>query len=203
MIYCVTGKLLVVEPSFAVVDVGGVGYKCITTTYTMGQLPARGSNCTLFTHPYVREDIWDLYGFSSTQELDAFKLLITVSGVGPKAALSILSNTTPDRLMLQIAAGDVKSLKAPGVGPKIAQRIILDLKDKVGASDIAAGVADIGGIGNISEGADLSAQGEAIAALTALGYNQTDAAAAVAKMDSNLPAQDMIKLGLKTLGKKF
>lgn len=201
MIYSVTGNLVLVEPSFVVVETGGVGYKCITTTFTIGQLPQRNSSVTLFTYLYVREDILDLYGFSSQQELDAFKLLITVSGVGPKAALSILSNTSPDRLMLQIASGDVKSLKAPGVGPKIAQRIILDLKDKVGNKELVAGVKSMDIGGGFGDGGDMSAHGEAISALAALGYSQTDAASVVAKMDPEMTSQEMIKQGLKILAK--
>ena len=204
MIYCITGKLMLVDPHFVVVETGGVGYKCITTTYTLSQLPSRGEVTTVFTYMYVREDILDLYGFSTTQEMDAFKMLITVSGVGPKAALAILSGTSPDRLMLQIASGDVKSLKAPGVGPKIAQRIILELKDKVGNSQILAGVKgmDIGGGVSMGQG-NMSSQGEAISALVTLGYSQTDAASVVSKMDNALSSQDMIRQGLKILARKL
>ena len=204
MIYCVTGKLMLIEPNFVVIETGGVGYKCITTTYTISQLPTRGTATTLFTYMYVREDILDLYGFTTTQELDAFKMLITVSGVGPKAALAILSGTSPDRLMLQIASGDVKSLKAPGVGPKIAQRIILELKDKVGNTEILAGVKGMDFSGGISMGqGEPSAQSEAISALVTLGYGQTDAATVVAKMDKDLSSQDMIRQGLKILARKL
>ena len=204
MMYCVTGKLILIEPHFVVIETGGVGYKCITTTYTISQLPTRGSGATLFTYMYVREDILDLYGFFTVQELDAFKMLITVSGVGPKAALAILSGTSPDRLMLQIASGDAKALKAPGVGPKIAQRIILDLKDKVGNSEILAGVKgmDFGGGIPMGQG-EPSAQSEAISALVTLGYGQTDAATVVAKMDKDLSSQDMIRQGLKILARKL
>ena len=127
MIYSVTGKLLVVEPGYAVVEAGGVGYKCTSTTNTLASLPPRGSQVTLLTHLYLREDVLELYGFATEEELRCFRMLITVSGVGPKVAVSILSGTTPQRLLLSIAAGDVKALKVPGVGPKIAQRIILEL----------------------------------------------------------------------------
>lgn len=199
MIYSVTGKLILVEPTFAVVEAGGIGYRCATTTYTLSQLPPRGSIVTLFTHLYVREDILDLFGFASYDELEAFRMLITVSGVGPKVALAILSGTTPDRLMMSIAAEDIKALKVPGVGPKIAQRIIMELKDKVGNSAMAASV----------RGADLSdgtrgapsAQGEAISALVSLGYGQTDAASVVSRLDGSLSAEEIIKLALKKLAR--
>ncbi len=203
MIYSLTGKLVLSEPSFLVVDVAGVGYKCYTTAYTLAHLPTRGTDLTVYTYMYVREDILDLYGFITSAEVDAFKLLISVSGVGPKAALSVLSTTTPDRLMLQIASGDVKSLKAPGVGPKIAQRIILELKDKVGNSHIAAGVSDVGASGFVPPVGEMSAHGEAISALVALGYSQTDAAEVVSRLDKELSAQDMIKQALKALAKKL
>lgn len=199
MFYSITGKLLLVEPTFAVVEAGGVGYRCATTTYTLSQLPTRGSVVTLFTHLYLREDIMDLYGFAGLDELEAFRLLITVSGVGPKVAVAILSGTTPDRLLLSIAAADLKALKVPGVGPKIAQRIVLELKDKVGNDAVAAGVrgSDLSPAG----GGAYSSQGEAISALVALGYGQTDAASVVSRLDSSLTAEELIKLALKKLSR--
>ncbi len=201
MIYSVSGKLMVIEAGFVVVDVAGVGYKCFTSSYSIGQLPSRGAAVCMFTHLHVREDVMDLYGFVSSAEVDAFRMLISVSGVGPKAALGILSSVSPDRLMLVIASGDVKGLKAPGVGPKIAQRIILELKDKVGNADIVSGVAGMD-TGFSAGSGDMSAAGEAISALAALGYSQADAAAVVAKMDSSLSSQDMIKAGLKLLASR-
>ena len=203
MIYSVTGKLLVVEPGYAVVEAGGVGYKCTSTTNTLASLPPRGSQVTLLTHLYLREDVLELYGFATEEELRCFRMLITVSGVGPKVAVSILSGTTPQRLLLSIAAGDVKALKVPGVGPKIAQRIILELKDKVGSDDAAKGLT--GAVFNLTENADgeLSAQGEAIGALVTLGYSQTDAAAVVARLDRSLPADELIKGALKKLSRNL
>lgn len=200
MIYSVTGRLAVIEPSFAVIETGGVGYRCSTTTYTLSQLPPMGSQTTLYTYLYVREDLLELFGFSSTEELESFKLLITVSGVGPKVALSILSGTTPNRLMLSIAAADVKALRVPGVGPKIAQRIILELKDKVGNEGLSAAVR---GAEFSTTTAAPSAQSEAISALVTLGYGQTDAAAAVSRLDSSLPAEELIKLALKKLSRNL
>ena len=203
MIYSVTGKLLVVEPGYAGVEAGGVGYKCTSTTNTLASLPPRGSQVTLLTHLYLREDVLELYGFATEEELRCFRMLITVSGVGPKVAVSILSGTTPQRLLLSIAAGDVKALKVPGVGPKIAQRIILELKDKVGSDDAAKGLT--GAVFNLTENADgeLSAQGEAIGALVTLGYSQTDAAAVVARLDRSLPADELIKAALKKLSRNL
>ena len=203
MIYSVTGKLLVVEPGYAVVEAGGVGYKCTSTTNTLASLPPRGSQVTLLTHLYLREDVLELYGFATEEELRCFRMLITVSGVGPKVAVSILSGTTPQRLLLSIAAGDVQALKVPGVGPKIAQRIILELKDKVGSDDAAKGLT--GAVFNLTENADgeLSAQGEAIGALVTLGYSQTDAAAVVARLDRSLPADELIKAALKKLSRNL
>ncbi len=203
MIYSVTGKLLVVEPGYAVVEAGGVGYKCTTTTNTLASLPPRGSQVTLLTHLYLREDVLELYGFATEEELRCFRMLITVSGVGPKVAVSILSGTTPQRLLLSIAAGDVKALKVPGVGPKIAQRIILELKDKVGSDDAAKGLT--GAVFNLTENGDgeLSAQGEAVGALVTLGYSQTDAAAVVARLDRSLPADELIKAALKKLSRNL
>lgn len=202
MIYSVTGKLICVEPGFAVVEVGGVGYRCSTTTSTLAKLPPRGKEVTLLTHLYLREDVLELFGFYTEEELRCFRLLIGVTGVGPKAALAILSTLTPQKLMLAIAAGDAKAVKAPGVGPKISQRIILELRDKFSAEDLAGGVSGGGG-GDLSFlAADTpSAQGEAVAALVSLGYGQTEAAAAIAKLDPALPVDGLIKGALKRLSR--
>lgn len=133
MYYCVTGKLIHVEPYLAVVSCGGVGYKCMTTMTTLSCLPPAGREVTLYTHLNVREDALDLYGFYTQAERTAFQMLIGVSGVGPKSALAVLSDMTPDQLSL---AGRVGRREEPaqraGIGPKVAQRIILELKDKLG-----------------------------------------------------------------------
>ena len=199
MIYSITGILRVVDPGFAVVEAGGVGYKCSTTTSTLAQLPPRESQVTLYTFLYVREDNLELFGFATEEELRCFRMLISVSGVGPKAALAILSGTTPQRLMLSIAAGDVKALKAPGVGPKLTQRIVLELRDKVSAEDMGRGVSQP--FFPQAAGGEMSAQGEAISALVALGYGQTDAASVVARLDASLPVDELIKAALKKLSK--
>ena len=129
MYYYVSGEVAHVEPYLAVIDCGGVGYACRTTTFTLSQIK-KGDKAKLFTYLSVREDAMDLYGFASAEELKLFQQLISVSGVGPKAALSILSAGTPANLALAIITGDEKSLTAAaGVGKKLAQRIILELKD--------------------------------------------------------------------------
>lgn len=203
MIYSVTGKLICVEPGFAVVEAGGVGYRCSATTTTLAKLPGRGKEVTLLTHLYLREDMLELFGFYTEEELKCFRLLIGVSGVGPKAALAILSTLTPQKLMLAIAAGDAKAVKAPGVGPKLSQRIILELRDKFTTEDLAGGMSAAGGsdLSFLAGGEGSSTQGEAVAALVSLGYGQTEAAAAIAKLDPALPVDGLIKAALRRLSR--
>ena len=133
MFYSLSGKLIVKSGSTAVVECGGVGFTCGVTLQTLQRLPQIGEPVTLYTHLSVREDALDLFGFADPAELDFFRLLIGVSGIGPKVALAVLSQLPPDRLALCIATGDAKSItRAQGVGPKVAQRIVMELKDKVG-----------------------------------------------------------------------
>ena len=198
MIYSVTGKLIAVEPGFAVVEAAGVGYRCSTTTSTLAKLPPRGKEVTLLTHLYLQ----NAFGFYTEEELRCFRLLIGVSGVGPKAALAILSTLTPQKLMLAIAAGDSKAVKAPGVGPKLSQRIVLELRDKFSTEDLAGGFSGDTDDGlSFLAGEGSSAQGEAVAALVSLGYGQTEAAAAIAKLDSALAVDELIKGALKRLSR--
>ena len=150
MYYYVNGTVAEIGPNLAVIDCGGVGYACATTNYTLAQLK-KGEKAKLYTYLHVREEIFDLYGFASQAELSSFKMLIGVSGVGPKAALAILSSGTPDQLALSIVTGDEKALTGvPGIGKKIAQRIILELKDKLakeqGSFDARGGLG-FGGAG--------------------------------------------------------
>ena len=149
MIYSLDGTLTYFDQNFAVVSCGGVGFKCFTTLTTLQSLPGVGKPVQLFTYLSVREDALDLYGFATTAELDCFKLLISVNGVGPKAALAILSELSADRLAVCIAGGDAKSLtRAPGIGKKIAERIVLELKDKMGVLDFCGrGGGSAGGSG--------------------------------------------------------
>lgn len=197
MIYNVKGILIYIDAQFVVVECGGVGFKCFTTLNTSKSVGKIGSEVNLYTHLSVREDAMDLFGFSTVSELDAFKMLITVSGVGPKAAVSVLSELTPDRLALAIASGDTKSIvKANGIGKKTAERIVLELKDKmanVASGELSSAVASAGSI------VEESASAEAVAALVALGFSQSDAAVAVGQMDKSLSADEMIRLGLRQL----
>ena len=146
MFYYVNGPVAELEPGLAVIDCGGVGYACATTNYTLSQLK-KGERAKLYTYLHVREEIFELYGFSSQAELNSFKMLIGVSGVGPKAALAVLSSTSPQNLALSIVTGDEKALTAaPGIGKKIAQRIILELKDKLAKEQQEIGVPTAPGI---------------------------------------------------------
>lgn len=197
MIYSLDGTLTYFDQNFAVVSCGGVGLKCFTTLTTLQSLPGVGKPVQLYTYLSVREDALDLFGFATTAELDCFKLLISVNGVGPKAALAILSELSADRLAVCIAGGDAKSLtRAPGIGKKIAERIVLELKDKMGVLDLgssrevqAAAAANTAG----------SVAAEAVEALVALGYGQSDAAVAVGQMDPGLSVDEMIRRGLRQL----
>lgn len=132
MIYSITGKVIHTELNMVVIKCNNIGYKCFTTSSTISKLSAGEDEVTLYTYLHVREDALDLFGFADNAELNCFKILISVSGVGPKVGLAILSELSPDKLMIAIASGDVKAIqRAPGVGPKLAQRIALELKDKV------------------------------------------------------------------------
>lgn len=199
MFYSLTGELIKKGTGFAVVECGGVGFFCNTSNTTLYDISG-GKKITLYTHLNVREDAMDLFGFSTENELQWFRMLISVNGVGPKAALAILSELTPDRLALAISANDVKMIKsAPGIGPKIAQRIILDLKDKVSAYATDNGIEDIA---KISAAKDMPNVSEAVAALTMLGYSQADASVAVSQIDPSLSVEDIIRQGLKILSKQ-
>lgn len=200
MIYNLKGKLTVCDVNFIVVECGGVGFKCFTTLNTVKQIGKVGSEVNVFTHLSVREDAMDLYAFATPAELDAFKLLITVSGIGPKAAASILSELTPDRLALCIASGDAKSITAAqGVGKKTAERVVLELKDKMNgivSESVSSSV-------NNASSAESSSASEAVAALVALGYSQSDAAVVVGSLDKSMSVDEMIRHGLKQLAKNL
>ncbi|MGN0532797.1 MAG: Holliday junction branch migration protein RuvA [Eubacterium sp.] len=202
MLYNLRGKLTVSAADFIVVECGGVGFKCFTTLNTVQNIGKSGDEVNVFTYLAVREDAMDLYGFASQAELEAFKLLISVSGIGPKAAVAILSELTPDRLAVCIAAGDTKAITAAqGVGKKTAERVVLELKDKM-ACIAVSGEAKIAaaGVANLSDG---SSAGEAVEALVALGFSQSDAAIVVGKMDKSLTVDEMIRLGLKQLSRNL
>ena len=193
MIYNIKGELTYTDPQFVVVENSGIGFKCFTSLTTVKNLGKIGSTVNLYTYLSVKEDALDLFGFSTLEELNSFKLLITVSGVGPKAAVSVLSELSPEKLALAIASSDVKSItKANGVGRKTAERIVLELKDKTGSLS----QTDFSSAASVAED---SAAGEAVAALVALGFSQSDAAVTVGQMDQSLSADEMIRLGLRQL----
>lgn len=197
MFYSLRGKLAFTDPAFVVLDCGGVCFKCFTSLNTIRSLPSAGGEVTLFTHMLVKEDALDLYGFFTTQELECFRLLISVSGIGPKAAVSILSELTPDKLAISIASGDAKALtRAQGVGKKIAERAVLELKSKI--TGVAASAADVSAAASVSADTGSDAA-EAVEALVALGYGRSDAAVAVGSMDKSLSVDEMIRQGLKML----
>lgn len=199
MIASLNGKLIYSDSAAVVVECGGVGLKCFVTKNTLNNLPRTGENIFLYTHLAVREDAMDLYGFKELDELNAFKLITSVNGVGAKIGIALLSEFTASRLCMSIAAGDAKMLTAAsGVGIKLAQRIVLELKDKVGN---VSGV-DTADIEIISASRGSSNSSEAIEALVSLGYSKSEASLAVGKLDGNLPSGELIKQALKSLSRR-
>ena len=200
MFYYLNGVVAEMEANLAVIDCGGVGYACATTNYTLSQLK-KGERAKLYTYMNVREDAVDLFGFSSQSELHSFKLLLGVSGVGPKAALAILSTNTPANLAMAVVMGDEKALTAaPGIGKKIAQRIILELKDKLAKEQASFG-PDTGGSVPLMVLPNDKAK-EAGAALAVLGYSGSEVAAALKGIDiDTLPLEEIIRQALKRMVK--
>ncbi len=198
MYYSLRGTLIHLEPSAAVIECGGVGYRCVTTTSTLAKLPPQGQEATLYTHLVVREDAVTLFGFADEEELNCFKMLTTVSKVGPKVAVAILSNLNPQRFALCVVTGDYKQLtQAPGVGAKLAQRIVLELKDKIdNTTFVPAQYQEVAQVANAPKGSNLS---EAVSALVVLGYTQGEAASVLAGSDETLPVEELIKQALKRL----
>ena len=201
MFYYLDGTVAEILPYLAVIDCGGVGYACKTTNTTLAQLK-KGQRGKLYTYLDVGENAFGLYGFATANELNSFKLLIGVSGVGPKAALAILSAATPESLAMAIVTGDEKSLTAaPGVGKKIAQRIILELKDKLAKGQAVNGAGETyGGTGvTVIPENKLS---EASAALAVLGYTQGEINVALKGIDlDSLTLEQIIKQALKKMMK--
>lgn len=197
MIYSVRGKYIHSEPGFAVIECSGVGYRCQTTVNTQKNIKLN-TEVTLYTHLNVREDAMELFGFCTQTELQSFRVLIGVSGVGPKMALSILSELSPEQVAMAVSAGDVKSLtRASGVGPKLAQRIILELKDKLkgfATSDVSVDThgSVIADTGNISK---------AVAALAVLGYSAADVTPVLSQMDASLSVEQLIAQTLRKMGR--
>lgn len=199
MLYSVRGKLIYTTASSAIVECGGVGYDCQTTLNTLKSLRLN-TEVMLYTYLNVREDAVDLYGFATKTELDTFKTLITVSGVGPKAGLSICSALSPEQIAMAIATDDVKTLTmAQGIGKKTAQRIVLELKDK-----LAKAVTSDSSMAGITSAAANAATGnipKAIEALGVLGYTPSDVSPVLATLDSSLPVEQLISLTLKQMGR--
>lgn len=198
MFYYLNGTVAHIAPYLVVVDCGGVGYACRTTNHTISTL-TKGTVAKLYTYLHVREDVFELYGFSSEGELSSFQMLLGVSGVGPKAALAILSSNTPEGLALAIVSENEKALtSAPGIGKKIAQRIILELKDKLAKGQLSATGAEsfAGGVTIIPE----NKTSEASAALAVLGYGQPEITAALKGLDvDQMTLEEIIKQALKRM----
>ena len=204
MIYSVKGTLTVKELGFAVIECGGVGYGCRTSYNTVSQLGDIGSEAKLYTYLYVREDVVELFGFATLQELSCFKLLISVSGVGPKAATAILSDVTPEKFALLVASGDSKAFtRTKGIGAKTAQRLVLELKDKISSESVSGSISsDAAAFAGIASAESSSAVSEALEALMVLGYTQGEAAPILGKLDPSLSTQELIKETLRLMAAK-
>lgn len=200
MFYSLRGKLICSEQNYVVIECGGVGYLCYTSTTTQGQLSQLNCEAKVYTHLVVREDAMELYGFTTTKELDCFKLLITVSGVGAKMAIAVLSVLTPDNFVLAVATSDTNAIsQAQGVGKKKAERIILDLKDKIKVFD------NMLPSGNVAVTAKNTATGnipKAVEALSVLGYTSQEVMPILQSLDSSLPVEKLISLTLKEMGRR-
>ncbi len=200
MIYSIKGELIHLDTKTAVICCGGVGLRCQITMNTARQMPSIGSEAMLYTMMNVREDAIELFGFADRNELTCFKQLTSISGVGPKVGISILSELSAERVALAVASGDFKALtKAAGVGPKLAQRIVLELKDKVGALPASGAVADIPVGAAVSASSNAS---QAVDALTVLGFTAGEASAAVGKLDSSLSVETLVREALKMLARR-
>ncbi len=198
MIYCLTGTIVKKTLDAVVISCGGVGYYTQCPASVAGALPGVGGQTTLYTVMNITDNDVSLYGFATEQQQACFEMLTGVSGVGPKAGLAILSVMEPERVALAISAGDHKAFKAAtGVGPKIAQRIVLELKDKV-AKGFAEGLA-LEDLSGVAAATSTQSSSQAIAALVSLGYSQSEAAAVIAKIDPTLPVEEIVKLALRTM----
>ena len=199
MIYSLNGTIIHTEPNAVVIECGGVGYRCLSTMNTLRTLPRIGEKAMLYTHMIVREDAVELCGFADQSELNCFRLLMNISGVGAKVAVAVLSEFTPEQVAVAVSSGDSKSLtRAAGVGNKLAQRIVLELKDKV--KNIVPSVSQTsssGGVilpeGNITK---------AISALAVLGYSPDEVTPFMTNMDTSLPVEKIIGETLRAIGKK-
>lgn len=196
MFYYLSGTVALMDAGIAVIDCGGVGYKCFTSNYTLASLHA-GKSAKLFTHCNIREDAFDIFGFSTREELGCFEMLLSVSGVGPKAALAILSVVSPDQLTLAVMTQDEKTLTmAQGVGKKMAQRILLELRDKLGAQQLEISSAQISGAASVHG----SKAAEATAALASLGYSQAEIGAALKGLNvESMAVEEIVRQALRAM----
>lgn len=200
MIAFVKGSLADVESDRVIIDVGGIGYNVFVSSYTMGRLPLEGNEVKLYTYLNVKEDLMQLYGFLSKDELRIFKLLIGVNGIGPKGGLGILSYLTPDDLRFAVMANDVKAISAaPGIGKKTAEKLILELKDKLGSIEPEEVPVSESVTGNTPFSKEI--QTDAVQALVALGYGSTEALRAVTNVmtEQEDSVEEILKKALKFL----
>lgn len=201
MFYYISGTLAICTPTMAVIDCSGVGYKLTISANTLSKLAGKdGTKVKLYTYFSVREDAQELYGFFTEEEHLAFTMLISVSGIGPKAAIAILSVLTPEKLSLAISTGDAKAIaRAQGVGAKTAARVVLELKDKAGtlAGDTASDFTDDISSAGISD----TKLADVEAALTVLGYSRAEVVYALRGVDKSLDTEEIIRLALRNLMK--
>ena len=198
MIYSLHGKIVETAPNFVVIECGGVGYACRTTQTTLSAIGAVGEETTLYTHMAIHDTAIELFGFATKEELHCFQMLITVSGIGGKAGLAILSDLTPNRFALLVASGDSLALtKIKGIGKKSAERIILDLKDKLEKTNPV--LQEMPVVVNTNKTDSLA---EAMAGLLVLGYRQEEVMPILVKQDENLSAEELIKFTLREIGKQ-
>ncbi|MBR4451200.1 MAG: Holliday junction branch migration protein RuvA [Clostridia bacterium] len=202
MFYSLTGTVVFTGENAVALDCSGVAFYLNTTANTLRRCAGIGETQTLYTYLSVREDALDLFGFADKAELDCYKTLIGVTGVGPKAAVAILSALTPDMLAVAVAGDDARAITAAqGVGPKLANRIVLELKGKIESFAVSSAAA--GNIAAAKKAAVSSASSEAVEALVAFGYSKSEASIAVGKLDQNLDTQELIKQALAMIAKKL
>lgn len=202
MISFIKGELDNIYEDGIVIENGGIGYDIKVPLSVMNELPPIGDEVKIYTYLYVREDILCLYGFLSKDDLQVFKLLITVNGIGPKGALGILSTISPDDLRFAVLADDAKAIaKAPGIGAKTASKLILELKDKLKLEDAFEQKLSKSSVDTSSGSSETNAKNEAIQALVALGYTNTEALKAVRGIDitPDMDTEDILKLSLKKI----
>lgn len=198
MIASLRGKLLYSDNQFMIVECSGVGFKCAASLKTLASLPETGKEVFVHTFLSVREDALDMYAFSTNEEMECFKLVTSVNGLGAKMAIALLSEFTADQISFFILSGDSKSLtRANGIGPKLAQRMVLELKDKLSKGSVTLSDDNV----LIQQTGKNPNSSEAIAALVALGFSQSEATAAVSKLDQTLSVDELIKGGLKNLSR--